>query len=188
MIFRCPHPESAREPTVQRCRLALIFGGAVAMLAGWRVFRFMTDDAYIAFRYIGNAHLGFGRTGTRRPSSRWRLHQLPVVALLDLVWRLTGIEPPASANWISLGFSLGSLALAGGMALRSRRDRGDATRLATLALALLFSVTNRTVLTWSSSGLETAMENFFILAWTGFLPSPATTSPAPSAARRPPPC
>ncbi|MFO1523727.1 MAG: hypothetical protein U1G05_17200 [Kiritimatiellia bacterium] len=104
----------------------------------------MTDDAYIAFRYIGNAHLGFGYVWNPPPfqpvegytSFLW-------VALLDLVWRLTGIEPPASANWISLGFSLGSLALAGGMALRSRRDRGgDATRLATLALALLFSATS----------------------------------------------
>lgn len=90
----------------------MLLGGA-ALVFGWRVFWFLTDDAYIAFRYVSNAHLGYGYVWNAPPF-------LPVegytsflwVLLLDIVWRILGVEPPASANWISLVFSCSTLVLA----------------------------------------------------------------------------
>ena len=45
----------------ERVLLSLIvLLGGVGLILGWRVFWFLTDDAYIAFRYISNSHLGYG--------------------------------------------------------------------------------------------------------------------------------
>src|SRR5690349_23694659 len=74
-----------------------------ALYAGWRLFWFLTDDAYIAFRYISNAHLGYGYVWNAPPfkpvegytSFLW-------VLLLDVIWRVTGLEPPQSANAVAL--------------------------------------------------------------------------------------
>ena len=64
----------------------------MGLFAGWKAFWFLTDDAYIAFRYIGNSMDGYGYVWNVPPF-------LPVegytsflwVALLDVVWRFTGI-------------------------------------------------------------------------------------------------
>src|SRR5262245_18996948 len=92
--------------------LCLLFLALIGLYAGWRLFWFMTDDAYIAFRYISNSHLGFRYTWNAPPfrpvegytSFLW-------VVLLDVVWRVTAVEPPAAANWLSLGFATGTLLL-----------------------------------------------------------------------------
>src|SRR5437667_12604044 len=78
----------------------------VAVWYGWRLFWFLTDDAFIAFRYISNSHLGYGYVWNAPPfrpvegytSFLW-------VVLLDLIWRISGIEPPRSANYVSLFFA-----------------------------------------------------------------------------------
>ena len=47
----------------RRERLGLALTGAAALVLlylGWKLFWFLTDDAYIAFRYVSNAHLGHG--------------------------------------------------------------------------------------------------------------------------------
>ena len=35
-------------------------GGSLGLFLGWRLFWFLTDDAFIAFRYISQAHDGHG--------------------------------------------------------------------------------------------------------------------------------
>jgi len=74
----------------------LSVGVAIAAYCGWRTFWFLTDDAYIAFRYVSNSSLGLGYVWNPPPfrpvegytSFLW-------VVLLDIVWRITGFEPPS---------------------------------------------------------------------------------------------
>ena len=68
----------------------LVLAGGAALVAGWQLFWFLTDDAFIAFRYVSNSQFGRGYVWNPPPF-------LPVegytsflwVALLDGVWRLT---------------------------------------------------------------------------------------------------
>lgn len=151
--------------------------GCLALAGGWRLFWFLTDDAFIAFRYVSNAHLGHGYVWNAPPF-------LPVegytsflwTVLLDVAWRVTGAEPPDSANWISLLFACGTLTLSGRMLLRlDWNDRLRPRRAAFLALLFAYLLLNRTFLAWSSSGLETALFNFLVLLWaSALLFAPAT--------------
>jgi len=143
----------------------------VFLVWGWRLFYFLTDDAYIAFRYISNRHLGFGYTWNPPPF-------LPVegytsflwVVLLDLVWVIFGIQPPRAANLFGLFFACGTLLLSVFFvfSLNLRRDLAERRNLF-LALVLLGILTNRTFLAWTSSGLETSMFNFFVILWVFLL-------------------
>jgi arabinofuranosyltransferase len=150
------------------CARALVVAAACAAVVwGWREMWFLTDDAFIAFRYVGNSYLGHGYVWNPPPfrpvegytSFLW-------IVLLDLTWRVTGFEPPSAANWIALAFTLASTLLAAAMVLAMPLgERLARHRTLLLALVLAAVATNRTFLTWSSSGLETAMCNFWILAW-----------------------
>ncbi|MCP4571702.1 MAG: hypothetical protein GY838_05065 [bacterium] len=137
------------------------------LVAGWRLMWFLTDDAYITFRYVGNSMLGHGYVWNPPPF-------LPVegytsflwIVLLDGVWRLTGVEPPAAANVLSLVFTGATVVLATAWVWRlGWSDRLRPRRWLLTALVLIGLVTNRIFVTWSSSGLETAMFNFFVLVW-----------------------
>lgn len=157
-------------PTANRTRIALVgisLATVVAVYLGWRLFWFLTDDAFIAFRYISNGHLGYGYVWNAPPfrpvegytSFLW-------VVLLDLVWRVSGVEPPAAANYVSLLFTYLTLLLGGLLVWRMKLGEQLAKyRLLFLCLVLLGVITNRTFLAWSSSGLETAMFNFFLTLW-----------------------
>jgi arabinofuranosyltransferase len=140
---------------------------AVMLFAGWWTFRFLCDDAYIAFRYIGNRHLGWGYTWNPPPfrpvegytSFLW-------VALLDVIWTITGQDPPATANRVSLVFAAGSVALTAAMAWSSAGRAWMGARAGMVALVLWGVLTNRTFLTWTTSGLETPLFVFLVLLWT----------------------
>ena len=161
MVSRIP-------PHVDRgLRVALCAAAALALVLGWREFWFQCDDAYIAFRYVSNSRQGWGYTWNPPPfrpvegytSFLW-------VALLDLVWRVFGVEPPVAANRLALGFSAGSLAWVVAMVLRLRLSPALARRRTLLlALVLIGILSNRTFLAWTSSGLETALFGFLLLAW-----------------------
>jgi arabinofuranosyltransferase len=147
--------------------LASVTIAGVATFLGWRLMWFLTDDAFIHFRYVANSVAGHGYVFNPPPfapvegytSFLW-------VVLLDVVWRLAGILPPDSANVLSLGCSLLTLALTAHMVLELRLpDRLERARPWLLVLVLAGLVTNRTFLTWSSSGLETALFNFLVLLW-----------------------
>ncbi len=140
---------------------------AVGLFIGWRRFWFLTDDAFIAFRYVSNSILGHGYTWNAAPfrpvegytSFLW-------VILLEAVWRLFGVMPPQSANTLSLGFSFLSMVIASVVVMRMNlRTQLVRYRPALVALLLIGMLLNTTFLTWSSSGLETALFNCCFLAW-----------------------
>ncbi|MFH1844205.1 MAG: hypothetical protein ABIF77_13450 [bacterium] len=151
-------------------RLALglgLLGVALLTYLGWKLFWFLTDDAYIAFRYISNSVLGYGYTWNPPPfrpvegytSFAW-------VVLLDGIWRLFQVPPPAAANTVSLGFAYGSLVVGCWWGLRMRLPAAtESFRYLLVGLVLLGTVTNRTFLAWTSSGLETALFNFLVTVW-----------------------
>ena len=160
----------------------LSFAAAAALaVAGYREFHFLTDDAYISFRYAANALAGHGLVWNPAPF-------LPVegytnfawVMLLGGVWAAFGIEPPAAANPIALLFGLASLGLATLLLLRAPLPRSyEPQRSIFIGLALLGIVSNRTFLTWLSSGLETSLFNFALLAWiAAALVPPTSRTPA----------
>jgi arabinofuranosyltransferase len=147
--------------------LGLMALGAAGLYAGWQLFWFLTDDAYIAFRYVSNSLQGYGYVWNPPPfapvegytSFLW-------LVLLDVVWRLTGLEPPQSANPMALVFTLGTMLLATLMIVRIPWKASlRRWRLAFVALLLVYLVFNRTFLAWASSGLETALFNFLLVLW-----------------------
>lgn len=152
----------------RRARVAALYAASAALaVAGFLEFRFLTDDAYISFRYASNALAGRGLTWNPPPF-------LPIegytnfawVILLGGVWAALGIEPPDAANGLSLTFGLGTLALVFRIGLRMALPaRIEPVRIALLALVVLGVVANRTYLAWLSSGLETALFNFALTAW-----------------------
>lgn len=137
---------------------------AALLVAGWWTFWFLCDDAYIAFRYVDHGLRGWGYVWNPEPF-------LPVegytsflwVVLLHAVWALTGVEPPDSANPLGLLFGLGTLAITAVVAWRM--PLSPAIRVPVFVLVLLGVVTNRTFLAWTSSGLETSLFTFELVAW-----------------------
>jgi arabinofuranosyltransferase len=165
----------------RRAQAVLLFAAAAGIaIVGYFEFRFLTDDAYISFRYAANALAGRGLV--------WNPHPfLPVegytnfgwVVLLGVVWAVFGIEPPAAANPLALAFGLGTLALALRIGLRmSLPSSWERARPALVALVAVGIVSNRTYLAWLSSGLETALFNFALTAWIACaLEPPAERTP-----------
>jgi arabinofuranosyltransferase len=147
---------------------ALVFGSALAVLvAGWRLMWFINDDAFIMFRYASSSRLGYGYVWNPPPfqpvegytSFLW-------VALLDGVWRWTGVSPPESANNLSLAFAILSLLITTWLVQRLPLSEAlRRHRTAVLALVLGGVVSQRTFLTWTTSGMCTAIANFLLLAW-----------------------
>src|SRR5258707_14015428 len=94
----------------------ILLAAGAGLYAGWRAFWFLTDDAYIAFRYVSNSRLGFGYVWNAPPfkpvegytSFLW-------VVLMDMTWRVLGVAPPDSSNVVSLSFAAGTLVLAAAM-------------------------------------------------------------------------
>jgi arabinofuranosyltransferase len=148
--------------------LGLLCVATVAVtIAGWLLFWFLTDDAFILFRYVRNGVDGQGLVWNPAPfrpvegytSFLW-------VILLMQVWLWLGIEAPDSSTTLSLLFGLASLLLMSRWVLRLRLPAAhERARVLLLALALLATVSNRTFLAWLSSGLETSMFNFAVVWW-----------------------
>src|SRR5258708_31189902 len=85
---------------------------------------------------------------------------------MDVIWRVLGVEPPDSSNVISLIFAAGTLLLTAAMVMRLRLAPAlERYRPAFLALVLFGALSNRTFLASTSSGVATAMFNFWLTAW-----------------------
>jgi arabinofuranosyltransferase len=149
--------------------ISLLLLAALILTAGWKLLWFLTDDAYISFRYVSNSMMGHGYVWNPAPFRPVEGYtNFLWVLLLDGVWRLTGTPPPAAANYLSLAFSYLTLVVVSLMVVGTRWKGGNGRpRMVFLGLVLLGITTNRTFLTWSSSGLETAMFGFFVLLWVG---------------------
>ncbi len=140
-------------------------------VVGWNEFWFLTDDAHITFRYISNHLRGYGYTWNPPPFRPVEGYSNFLwMVLLEGVWRLTGIAPPSSANWISLALGCGSLWISALVMWRMRLPPNlSRIRFALVGFVLLGTISNRTFLTWMSSGLETALFVWLVLAWAASL-------------------
>ena len=165
-------PRKQTTPSLQWC--ALLGASLVLLVIGWRLFWFLTDDAYISFRYVSNSVLGYGYVWNFPPFRPVEGYtNFLWVLLLDGVWRVLHVPPPSSANYLTLIFSFLSLVVLSVMTMRMRwRSELRPHRIAFIALLLLFLLVNRSFLAWTSSGLETAMFTFLVLAWVYFLLAP----------------
>ena len=173
-------PHRAWRPWERRGLGLLCVASVAATIAGWWLFWFLTDDAFILFRYVRNGVEGLGLVWNPAPfrpvegytSFLW-------VILLMQVWIWLGIEAPDSANTISLLFGMASLLLMSRWVLRLRLPSShERARVLLLALALLATLSNRTFLAWLSSGLETSMFNFSVVWWlyVAWLPASRRTA------------
>jgi arabinofuranosyltransferase len=157
-------PSASRRPWG---RLLVLGAALVVAVLGWQLFWFLTDDAYITFRYVANLLAGHGLVWNPPPfrpvegytSFLWAL-------VLAAAWFLTGLPPPRTANLLALACGLLTVLViwraAGRLRLAPRLDR-DRTLLT--ALVFLGICTNRTFLTWLSSGLETQLFNLCLTWW-----------------------
>jgi len=145
----------------------LICVSLILLLLGWRLFWFLTDDAFIAFRYVSNSLLGHGYVWNPPPF-------LPVegytsffwVLSLDILWRILHVSPPQSANLLALGFASVTVIVSIFMVLWMDLKPGmDRYRILFAGLVVFGALSNRTFLAWTSSGLETAAFNFFLTLW-----------------------
>jgi arabinofuranosyltransferase len=166
-----PAPPAATSATHASSQFAwiLVIGGVTAVLAiyGWKLFFFLTDDAFIAFRYVSNSLMGRGLVWNPAPFRPVEGYtSLLWVVILREFWRFTGIEPPDSSNVLSLLCGLATLFVSARMVMRlALPARLEQKRLLLLFLVLLGTVTNRTFLAWLSSGLETALFNLLFTWW-----------------------
>ena len=122
---------------------------------------FLTDDAFISFRYARNLLNGHGlvfNVGERVEGYSNFLWVLELAA----VWSVSGIRPEHAAPWLSVLFTAGTLALMLWWIARlpGLRMRG---LVAWCALALICS--SATFAVWTSGGgLETRQFTFFVVA------------------------
>lgn len=147
--------------------LFILFFAGIFLLYGWRLFWFLTDDAFISFRYISNSLLGYGYVWNPPPFRPVEGYSNFLwILLLDIIWRTFGILPTDSSNYLSLLFSFLILIIGSAMTLQMNWSaRLFRYRMIFLILLLVGVITNRTFLAWTSSGLETAMFNFFLTFW-----------------------
>ena len=98
--------------------LILLLAGA-ALCYGWKLYWFLTDDAYISFRYVSNWALGHGPVWNPPPFRPVEGYtNFLWIVLLYGVWQVAGVAPPAAANYLALCFALCSLYIASQMLLR----------------------------------------------------------------------
>ncbi len=148
-------------------QVLLAVAALIGLVVGWRAFWFLCDDAFIEFRYVANVHKGLGFVWNAPPFSPVEGYTSFLwVALLEGVWRLTGAEPPESAPWLSLGLSAGTVLLVVAAAVRLPLAASwEPYRPWVAAGVLVSTLTNRTFLTWTSSGLETSLWTFVFALW-----------------------
>jgi arabinofuranosyltransferase len=147
-------------------RAAVLVGVSVIFVIGALQLALITDDAYITFRYVANAHDGLGLVWNQAPFR-------PVEGYSSFLWAASlwaalswfGVEPPDSATPISILFGLGLLAVVAFTAFRIQ-DR-DGKRLSHLAVlcTLAAIVSNRTFLQWTTGGLGTSLFGLCFVSW-----------------------
>ena len=132
---------------------------ALLLAHSW-VYRFLTDDAFISFRYSVNLAHGHGlvfNPGWERVEGYSNFLWVLILGVLDMV----GIRPEQSAAPISMLLTIGLWAMVAWFAWRQRAD-GEPAWLAVVPVLLLAAT--RSVAVWSSSGLETRLFEALVVA------------------------
>lgn len=82
------------------------------VVAGWHALSWLCDDAFIYFRYASNSLLGYGYVWNAPPFRPVEGYtSLLWIAVIDVVWRVTGSQPPEFVNVLSLLFGCATLVL-----------------------------------------------------------------------------
>ena len=122
---------------------------------------FITDDAFIAFRYVRNFVEGHGlvfNPGERVEGYSSFLWVLELAA----IWRVFGLPPEDVAQWLSVGYTAGVIAL---LLWWVRRDATLRNRGLAGWMALGLVCGSATFAVWTSGGgLETRQFTFFVMA------------------------
>ena len=131
-------------------------------LLGWltSVGWFITDDAFISFRYVRNLLEGHGLVFNPGEYVEGYTNFLWILELAA-IWRVLGIRPEHVANWLSVIYTVGTIAVMLWWVARMPflRHRG---LIAWMALGLICS--SATFAVWTSGGgLETRQFTFFAL-------------------------
>ena len=133
------------------------------VLLGWlsSVAWFLTDDAFISFRYTRNLLEGHGLVFNPGEYVEGYTNFLWILELAA-IWGIFGVRPEHAAPWLSVAYTVGTVAamLWWVVRLPSLRNRG---LVGWMALGLLCS--SATFAVWTSGGgLETRQFTFFITA------------------------
>ena len=131
-------------------------------LLGWlaSVSWFLTDDAFISFRYARNLLEGHGLVFNPGEYVEGYSNFLWVLELAA-IWALSGVAPQVAAPWLSVAFTVGTVAAMMWWTARlpGLRHRG---LVAWMALGLVCS--SATFAVWTSGGgMETRQFTFFIV-------------------------
>lgn len=122
---------------------------------------FITDDAFIAFRYVRNFVEGHGlvfNPGERVEGYSSFLWVLELAA----IWKIFGLPPEDVAQWLSVGYTAGVIAL---LLWWVRRDATLRNRGLAGWMALGLICGSATFAVWTSGGgLETRQFTFFVMA------------------------
>ena len=122
---------------------------------------FITDDAFIAFRYVRNFVEGHGlvfNPGERVEGYSSFLWVLELAA----TWKIFGLPPEDVAQWLSVGYTAGVIAL---LLWWVRRDATLRNRGLAGWMALGLVCGSATFAVWTSGGgLETRQFTFFVMA------------------------
>ena len=144
-----PHGSAAQE------RIFVVLGllvSLVLLLAHALLYEFLTDDAYISFRYARNLADGFGLVFN--PGERVEGYTSLAWVLLLALAKQAGLSPVLASRLLGLLFGLGSFALLA-VAPFPRATRSWAAVFLCLSLPVLFHFAN---------GLETAAMAFLLTA------------------------
>ncbi len=121
---------------------------------------FLTDDAFISFRYVRNLLEGHGLVFNPGEYVEGYTNFLWILELVAL-WGLFGLRPEQAAPWLSVAYTVGTLAALWWWIARSP-SRHDRSFVAWMALGLLCS--SATFAVWTSGGgLETRQFTCFIV-------------------------
>ena len=121
---------------------------------------FICDDAFISFRYVRNLLEGQGLVYNPGEYVEGYSNFLWVLELAA-IWGLLGVAPEYAAQWLSVGFTVGTL---GAMLWWAARIPEVERRWLTAWLALGLVGSSATFAVWTSGGgLETRQFTFFIV-------------------------
>lgn len=158
-------PAAAAGSTMDREQLlfwAAVAGTLVLLLAHAGFYTFLTDDAFISFRYAVNLGDGHGlvyNPGFERVEGYTNFLWVLILAFFSFI----GAAPETVANPLLLVATVGVWAavLRFGMRVSPPRDR-----LILVVVPLLLLAVTRSVAVWSTSGLETRLFELLVVAAT----------------------